>query len=427
MEFRIADTFTDSLGRLTGEEQKAVKTTAFDLQMDPANPGMQFHKLGKARDPNFWSVRVGRDIRLIVHKSEASLLLCYVDHHDEAYRWAERRKLETHPRTGAAQFVEIHERVQEIEVPQYNRVTEQISVTPRLFAHIADDELLAYGVPNEWLSDVRQANEDTLLELIDHLPAEASEALLELATGGRPLAVRQPGLQPADVVPDPAERVVEAPASSGLYGLQGIDPFEHPDAQRRFRLMNSAEELAAALDYPWDKWTIFLHPAQRELVERDFNGPVRVAGSAGTGKTIVALHRAVHLARNNRQSRILLTTFSDTLANALRSKLRRLLHHEPRLGENIEVHSINAIGRRLYELKFRMPKIASNDRISTALANAAKEIEGHKFSQHFLWTEWSEVVDAWQLKQLGVLSRCSPLRKKDAFAGTAARCSLVDF
>ena len=104
MEFRIADTFTDSLARLTGDEQKAVKTTAFDLQLNSANPGMSFHKLDKARDKNFWSVRVNSDIRLIVHKSEASLLLCYVDHHDKAYDWAERRKLETHPKTGAAQY-----------------------------------------------------------------------------------------------------------------------------------------------------------------------------------------------------------------------------------------------------------------------------------------------------------------------------------
>jgi mRNA-degrading endonuclease RelE of RelBE toxin-antitoxin system len=58
MEFRIADTFTDSLAKLTGEEQKAVKTTAFDLQMNPANPGLSFHKLEKAKDKNFWSVRV---------------------------------------------------------------------------------------------------------------------------------------------------------------------------------------------------------------------------------------------------------------------------------------------------------------------------------------------------------------------------------
>jgi len=100
----IADTFTDSLTKLTGNEQKAVKTTAFDLQMNPANPSMQFHKLDRAKDPNFWSVRVSKDIRLIVHRTEASLLLCYVDHHDDAYKWAERRKLETHPKTGAAQL-----------------------------------------------------------------------------------------------------------------------------------------------------------------------------------------------------------------------------------------------------------------------------------------------------------------------------------
>ena len=112
MEFRIADTFTDSLARLTGDEQKAVKTTAFDLQLNPANPGMSFHKLDKAKDKNFWSVRVSSDIRLIVHKTTSSLLLCYVDHHDKAYDWAERRKLETHPKTGAAQLVEIRETVQ---------------------------------------------------------------------------------------------------------------------------------------------------------------------------------------------------------------------------------------------------------------------------------------------------------------------------
>lgn len=77
---------------------------------------------------------------------------------------------------------------------------------------------------------------------------------------------------------------------------------------------------------------IFLHTSQRQLVEREYNGRAHVVGSAGTVKTVVALHRAAHLARNNRQARVLLTTFSDTLANALRTNLRRLLHHEPRLG-----------------------------------------------------------------------------------------------
>lgn len=372
MEFRIADTFTDSLAKLTGEEQKSVKTTAFDLQINPANPGMQLHKLDAARDPRFWSVRVTRDIRLIVHKTEASLLLCYVKHHDEAYRWAERRKLETHPKTGAAQLVEIRETVQEFIVPRYVEAVQPAPPKPSLFAQFADDELLSFGVPLEWMNDVRQANEDSVLELADHLPAEAAEALLELATRGRPQIT--------------------------LPVAPGTSPFDHPDAQRRFRIMSDVEELERALNFPWEKWTIFLHPAQRQLVEREYNGPARVAGSAGTGKTVVALHRAAFLARHNRQSRVLLTTFSDTLANALRTKLRRLLHHEPRLGENIEVYSLNAIGRRLYKSRFGAPpQIASDEVIQTLLACAAKEIEGHKFSQHFLRTEWEEVVDAWQL------------------------------
>src|SRR5438093_1847211 len=144
MEFRIADTFTDSLSRLTGDEQKAVKTTAFDLQINPAAPGLKFHKLDKARDKRFWSVRVSRDIRLIVHKTEASLLLCYVDHHDKAYEWAERRKLETHPNTGAAQLVEIRETVKEIIIPSYveAKVLRPEAERMPLFANMKDDELL---------------------------------------------------------------------------------------------------------------------------------------------------------------------------------------------------------------------------------------------------------------------------------------------
>src|SRR6266699_5748567 len=191
MEFRIADTFTDSLARLNGEEQKAIKTTAFDLQLNPAHPGLQFHELKRAKDPNFWSIRVSRDVRVIVHRTGTSLLLCYVGHHDKAYEWAERRKLETHPNTGAAQLVEIRERVQEIVVPTYVQPTPTPVQKKPLLSHVADEELLRYGVPAEWLADVRQATEDTVLALAAHLPAEAAEAVLELATGGTP-----PKLQP---------------------------------------------------------------------------------------------------------------------------------------------------------------------------------------------------------------------------------------
>lgn len=374
MNFRISDTFTTSLAKLTGDEQKQVKTTAFDLQMNPANPGMSFHKLEKAKDSNFWSIRVSRDIRLIVHKSGKSLLLCYVDHHDKAYQWAERRKLETHPKTGAAQLVELRETIQEILVPDYITGVADTAPKQKLFAGTKEETLLSYGVPTEWLGDVLAADEDSLLQLADHLPSEAAEALLELATGGKP--------------------------TLPVVASEGVDPFEHPDAQRRFRIMSDAEELARALDYPWDKWTVFLHPAQRQLVEKDYNGPVRVSGSAGTGKTIVALHRAVYLVRHNADARVLLTTFSDTLANALRVKLHCLISNEPRLAERLDVAAIDEVGGRLYRVNVGPAKVASSQQIEQSIAEHSAGLEGLKFSQRFMLGEWADVVDAWQLQTL---------------------------
>ena len=137
-----------------------MKITAFELQMNPASPGMKFHKLAKGRDKNFWSVRISSDIRLIVHKTDASLLLCYVAHHDQAYRWAEQRRIETHPKTGAAQLVEVRKTVREFTTPKFAKVDQRIQKKPPLFADITADELMKYGVPTEWVDDVRAADED---------------------------------------------------------------------------------------------------------------------------------------------------------------------------------------------------------------------------------------------------------------------------
>ena len=409
MNFRISDTFTDSLTRLTADEQKAVKITAFDLQQNPANPGMQLHRIEKSKDKHFWSARVGSDLRLIVHKTDSSFLLCYADHHDKAYQWAERRKLQTHPTTGAAQWVEIRDRVVEAPPPANvdSRVRgndKQVS-KPLLFAGMTDEQLLAYGVPAEWLADVKQTNEDSLLALAEHLPAEAAEALLELATGGKP-----------------------QPASMGKV----TDPFSHPDAQRRFRVMHGVAELEQALNYPWEKWTIFLHPSQQQWVMRDYAGPARVSGSAGTGKTIVALHRAVTLAREHPDARVWLTTFSDTLAHALQNKINCLINHQPRLAERLEVADMNAMGQRLMDRLTpkgqAKPRLATPAQVreaaSVALAQVKAASDGAlltRFNLNFVLGEWTDVVDAWQLqswddyrdvKRLGRKTRLNEAQRK---------------
>lgn len=377
MAFFIADTFVDSLSHLTAQEQKHVKTTAFDIQMHPENPGLKLHRLENSKDKNFWSARASADLRVILHRSERGDLLCYVDHHDKAYAWAERRKLDVHPKTGAAQLVEIRERIQEVIVPRYVQDEVPVPASPSRkksfpFARCTDDELLSYGVPVEWLQDVKELDEEAFLHFTDRLPKEASEALLELAAGGKPR------LSVPEVKPE--------------------DPFEHPDAQRRFRVMNNLDELKAALDAPWDKWTVFLHPDQQLAADRIHNGPAKVSGSAGTGKTIVALHRAVTLAKNNPDSRLLLTTFSAPLAQNLKVKLRRLLGHQPELAERIDVEALQDVGTRLYQSWFGSLNLVSGEKLNRSIQTAAKSL-GTDFSLAFLVAEWTNVVDAWQLQK----------------------------
>lgn len=378
MTFLIAETFTSSFTRLSGPDQKAVKASVFDLQMDPVGNGLQLHRIDKSKDANFWSARVNRDIRLVLHKTGDSLLLAYVGHHDEAYAWAERRRIEAHPRTGAIQIVEVRERVEEgaapgLLLPGLPLPAPAPAPAPPLFAALDDEALLSLGVPADWLGDVRAVNEDGFFTLAAHLPAEAAEALLQYAATGR--------LAPP---PQPA-----------------ADPFAHPDALRRIRLIANQEELEQALAFPWEKWGVFLHPSQRALVERSFNGPARVAGSAGTGKTIVALHRAVRLARANPSARVLLASFSDPLAEALAKKLRVLAPDTGGVVPRITTASFRGIAGEMHQLEHGVrPRIASDVVLRARLTAAAAEVGLNGFSERFLLSEWTHVVDAWGLTSL---------------------------
>jgi superfamily I DNA/RNA helicase/mRNA-degrading endonuclease RelE of RelBE toxin-antitoxin system len=425
MNFHIADTFTDGLARLTNEEQKAVKTTAFDLQINPVNPGMQFHKLDRVRDRNFWSVRVSRDIRLIVHKTAASLMLCYVGHHDDAYDWAERRKLEVHPKTGAAQFVVVRETVIEVAI---RKAVEQATRKPLLFASYADNDLLRLGVPTDLIAAVKRVDEDSLFELAEHLPAEVAEALLQEATGGVPAEIADDGASIAFRLrtedPDAALSILDEPTE------RSDDPvvvaLTHPDSQRRFRLIENRDELERALEFPWDKWTTFLHPAQRDVAERNFNGPARVSGSAGTGKTIVALHRAYQLAKKNPDARVLLATLSEPLAQALRVKLRRLVGSEPRLAERIDVHAMDAIAMRLHRAHAGDAALASSQDVAEYVRAARREVaDSARFGERFVLAEWSQIVDAFHLQtweayrdfsRLGRKTRMSEAQRRTLWA-----------
>lgn len=403
MDFRIADTFTDALARLPAADQKAVKISVLDLQLDPSAPGLQMHRIDKSKDTNFWSARVNRDLRLILHKTASSILVAYVDHHDRAYAWAERRRIEAHPRTGAVQIVEVRERVEEAQPDLARLWTEPaveapvsapippVAPAPPLFAKLDDDALLAVGVPEDWLFPVQAATETGFFELAEHLPAEAAEALLDYAATG---VLRRP------------EAVVEAETPT--------DPFRHPDALRRFLTVESADELRAAMEAPWDKWSVFLHPSQRAVVERSYNGPARVAGSAGTGKTVVAVHRAVRLIRDDPSARVLLTTFSEPLAGSLRGKLAILAGPDTSIVPRITVASFEGLAVELFQLAFgRKPRVASAEQVDGALAGAARDAGLKGYSARFLSAEWTGVIDAWRVGDASAYADVPRLGRKN--------------
>lgn len=408
MEFRIADTFTAALTKLTRDEQKAVKTSVYDLQTNPSGQGLQQHRIDNSKDENFWSCRVSRDIRIIIHRTASSLLIAYVGHHDDAYKWAERRRIEAHPKTGAIQIVEVRERI-ELVAPQPGRqipfdlgdgiAPMQLDRTqldpPRLpFEQLSRDDLLSIGVPEDWLDDISEATEDRFLDLGEHLPSEASEALLSYATTG--------------ILTKPKPIVF-------------ADPFAHPDAQRRFRVIENIEELERALELPWEKWTIFLHPSQRELVSKSYEGPARVAGSAGTGKTVVALHRAVRLATSGPNARVLLTTYSDPLSAALAHKVKMLAGAESGILTRITVAPFFGIARELYQLVFaKTPNLVPDDLLRSLIAKARETEGAQQFNERFLMSEWIHVVDAWQLKTAESYAAAPRLGRKNRM-GTKQR------
>ncbi|MBT6184831.1 MAG: DEAD/DEAH box helicase [Betaproteobacteria bacterium] len=381
MEFRIADTFQKSLVQLTNKEQKAVKEKAFDIQLNITGNANKFHRLERVKDPNFWSVRVNSDIRIIAHKTGKSLLLTYADHHDDAYKWASNKVIQKHPFTGAAQIVEVmREEKKRVPLGQSNHSSPKEHV---IFEGLDPELLEKVGIPNELISSVLLCTETSFFELVEHLPAEAAEALLEIASGDSTL-----------------EDLIAKNANTRKDVIKDDMGFSHPDSGRRFALITDQTDLHAALDFPWSKWTVFLHPEQQRFTQISYRGAARVAGSAGTGKTIVALHRASFLQKKNPNSKILLTTFTKTLAAALKAKLEMLLSHNEKALQNIEVIHLEGLAFSVLKKRGTQPNIASRTQITNFLNQGAQRTGVEEFKIGFLISEWENVIDAWNVHSL---------------------------
>lgn len=315
----LSQDFLLQLAKLPANVQSKVMKWAIQFQSDPTSPGINYENINGARDSNLKSVRLDRDLRGIVFKPNTGdvYVLLYVDHHDQAYRWAENRKLAINPVTGAMQLVVLESISEAVpataQVPVFapSVSTAKVSVEP-MFASLSDRELLSLGVPQESLAFVRAVSSDEQLDAMQpQLPIEAYEGLFLVAAGdtvSQVLAARETRV----------DRVVDT--------ADFATALTTPESQSRFVVVNDDEAMRAIMNAPLAQWRVFLHPTQNKLASGDRSGPVRVLGGAGTGKTVLAMHRAKWLAENRTPAgkKVLFTTFTRNLASDIEQNLKTL-------------------------------------------------------------------------------------------------------
>lgn len=314
----IFDAFLESFARIPRAQQKKVNDFIRKFRADPTAASINYEKIHSFVDPNLRTVRIGDDYRAIVRKPDRGnvFLLLWVDHHDEAMAWARQKRVAVHPETGSLQVYTLATPAPEgvpAAMPERTAAPEAPRAAAPLFAVFSDLELRSVGVPEPLVPAVRAVlTERDLDRLLGTLPAEAWEALCFLAEGDSLDEVRR-------------ALGISAPAAA----VANVDEALTLDATRRsFVVVTDDDALAAMLDAPLERWRVFLHPSQRKLVERRWDGPARVLGGAGTGKTVVAMHRAAWLLTKvftGDDDRLLFTTFTRNLALDIRHNLAALL------------------------------------------------------------------------------------------------------
>lgn len=310
----ISSEFMNAFAAIPKKQQGKVLEFITKFRANPTASSINYEKIVQFKDDSLRTVRIDQTYRGIVKKPDAGnvYMLLWVDHHDKAYDWAKNKKCTINPETGSLQVYDVDESqiaAVEQESTQYDKRKEC------LFTSIHNRHLVKLGIPEELLPLVRNiCTEEQLDRAAQQLPTEAHEALTALAAG-----------YTLDEVLREYDRAVEDEPDVDTDDYKKA--LDNPDSKRRFVVVEDDIALQEILEAPLEKWRVFLHPSQRTLVERDWNGPVRVLGGAGTGKTVVAIHRAKYLVEKvftEEHDRILFTTFTRNLAADIKENLAKI-------------------------------------------------------------------------------------------------------
>jgi mRNA-degrading endonuclease RelE of RelBE toxin-antitoxin system len=373
----FSDAFFGALTKLAPNLQAKVNMMVLKFQNDPKSPGLNYEKLNASKDPNMRSLRVDQTFRVIVSAPESGnvYLFLWVDNHDKAYEWAAKHKCTVNPNTGTVQLY-----ASQIEiVPELSDTSSSEKSSP-LFAGLKDRHLLKLGLPEEQLSVVRDVTSETQLDrLQSSLPVEAYEALFMILAGESYESII-------------LDREVDEEVSYDVNDFS--EALERIQSQARFVVPADDEELREMLNATIEKWRVFLHPSQRRLATGIKNGPVRVLGGAGTGKTVVAMHRAKWIADNvaSETKKVLFTTFTKNLAIDIQSHLSTIC--TPESLSRIEVINLdrwvqNFLRKQSYDYELIYDDKTLNGYWSNAISEKPSDID---FPDSFFKEEWQRVI-----------------------------------
>lgn len=368
----ISSDFLTAFARLPRQVQGKVTEFVNKFRNNPMSPGINYEKLNSGIDKKIYSVRIDDTYRgIVVRQQETGVyLLLWVDHHDEAYQWASRKRCEVNPKTGAIQVFDVQNVVEKVPA------SESVS----LFATAKDDELLTLGVPEVQLEFVKSlVSKEEFYKAETVMPHDAYENLSWLVEGF------------------PMEEVLELAVEEQSVAVSSEDlsaALDVPTTLKSFVVVEGEDELRRIMAEPLDKWRVFLHPTQRKIVQKEYSGAARVLGGAGTGKTVVAIHRAKHLASKcEGQERILMTTFTANLAADIRENLRKICTLEEL--RRIEVIHLDAWVNQFMRESGFSAQIAYDDAIDSLWEKAIMLANNDlPFDVSFYEEEWNRIVIA---------------------------------
>ena len=368
----ISSDFLTAFARLPRQIQGKVTEFVNKFRNNPMSSGINYEKLNSGIDKKICSVRIDDAYRgIVVRQQETGVyLLLWVDHHDDAYQWAARKRCEVNPKTGAIQ-------VFDVQIVAENVKAEEKKA---LFAIASDEDLLKLGVPEAQLDFVRSfVTKEEFYLAESTMPHDAYEYLSWLVEGF------------------PIEEVLELVSEEANNSSSNEDlsvALEAPSTLKSFVVVEGEDELRRIMAEPLEKWRVFLHPTQRKIVQKEYSGAARVLGGAGTGKTVVAMHRAKCLANKcDGQQKILMTTFTANLAADIRENLRKICNLEEL--RRIEVIHLDAwVNQYLREAGFTA-QIAYDEVIDSlwdkAILLANNDLP---YDSSFYKEEWNRIVIA---------------------------------